>query len=107
MTSSEFQAEFDSRVRQGYRLIEISGYSVDDEARYAAIFENDLIDSKIQAYMKEHAIPGISIAITKQERLVFAKGYGYADTSTKERIHRRHRFRIASISKPITALLLS
>ena len=54
--------------------------------------------------MEKHRIPGLSIAITKSERLVFAKGYGFADDTSKEQVNPRHRFRIASISKPVTAI---
>ena len=39
MTSAEYQSEFDTRTGQGYRLTQISGYSVGDQDRYAAIFE--------------------------------------------------------------------
>jgi D-alanyl-D-alanine carboxypeptidase len=54
--------------------------------------------------MQQNAIPGLSIAIAKNERLVFAKGYGFADTSTKETVNPKSLFRVASISKPITAV---
>jgi len=66
----------------------------------------NFIDSKIKEYMKTHNIPGISIAITNEERLVFAKGYGYADQGKKEKVNPAHLFRIASISKPITAITI-
>jgi hypothetical protein len=39
MTSNAYQAEFDARVREGYRLRQVSGYAVGGQARYAAIFE--------------------------------------------------------------------
>ncbi len=40
---------------------------------------------------------------TIQERLVFARSYGYADYRTNEKASPTSRFRIASISKSITA----
>ena len=122
MTSAEYQSEFDTRTGQGYRLNkyyyqcyklkQIFGYSVSGKAYYAAIWESEapidsnlgLIDTNIQAYMEKHSIPGLSIAITKNERLVFAKGYGFADNTSKEQVNPSHRFRIASISKPVTAV---
>ena len=39
LTSAQFQQEFDSLTKQGYRLVEISGYSVGDKDTYAAIWE--------------------------------------------------------------------
>lgn len=39
MTSSQYQAKFDQYVDDGYRLVDVSGYSVGNRARYAAIWE--------------------------------------------------------------------
>jgi hypothetical protein len=39
MTAAEYQQEFDDLADQGYRLVEISGYEVDGQARFAAIWE--------------------------------------------------------------------
>ena len=114
MTSNEYQGEFTNNHYQGYRLKVISGYTKNNNDLYAAIFENpnmsgndlNLINNQIATYMTTNSIPGLSIAITKQERLVFAKGFGYADTSTNEKVHPNHRFRIASVSKPMTAIAI-
>lgn len=63
-------------------------------------------DATVQAFMKEHRVPGMSVAVTDQGRLVFARGYGYADLATGERVQPSSLFRIASISKPITAVAI-
>ncbi|NEZ41000.1 serine hydrolase [Paenibacillus alvei] len=39
LSSAQYQAEFNSLVSQGYRLIDINGYSVGGVDRYAAIWE--------------------------------------------------------------------
>jgi hypothetical protein len=39
MTSDEYQANFDSLTRQGFRLTSVSGYAINGVARYAAIWE--------------------------------------------------------------------
>lgn len=39
MTSDEYQANFDSLAQQGFRLTNVSGYAINGEARYAAIWE--------------------------------------------------------------------
>jgi CubicO group peptidase (beta-lactamase class C family) len=64
------------------------------------------IDQTITAFMKQYAVPGCSMAIAKDKRLVLVKTYGYADKSTGERVSPHHRFRIASVSKPITAITI-
>jgi CubicO group peptidase (beta-lactamase class C family) len=115
MTGAEYQGEFTNLRDQGYRLTWVNGYAVGGSTRYAAIWESDgmrdadlaLIDSRIAGYMSRYGIPGLSVAITKSERLVYAKGFGYADQSAKERMNPSHRLRIASISKPVTAVAVS
>jgi CubicO group peptidase (beta-lactamase class C family) len=54
-------------------------------------------------FMVAWGVPGASIAITKDGRLVYAKGFGEADSAVHEAVTIHHRFRIASVSKPITA----
>ena len=39
MTSEQYQQEFDKLVKDGYRLVQVSGYSVGGQGRYAAIWE--------------------------------------------------------------------
>ena len=54
--------------------------------------------------MERWAIPGGAIAVVKDGRLVLARGYGYADVDAKEVVAPDALFRIASVSKPITAV---
>ena len=65
-------------------------------------FEN--YDRSMAMFMEKHRLPGASIAVTNGGEVVFAKGYGYADVAVNEKVHRDSLFRIASISKPITAV---
>jgi D-alanyl-D-alanine carboxypeptidase len=65
------------------------------------------IDKVVSRYMAEYQIPGMSIAITRKGRLVYAKGFGLAKKeSGLEIVGVFHRFRIASVSKPITAVAI-
>ncbi|MEM9656991.1 MAG: serine hydrolase [Planctomycetota bacterium] len=61
-------------------------------------------DRSMSAFMREHRVPGASIAVTNGGKVVFARGYGYADVAEGEQVTPTSRFRIASISKPITAV---
>jgi CubicO group peptidase (beta-lactamase class C family) len=73
-----------------------------DEVRYlvAAVVIRPLVTN----FMNQHGVPGVSLAITYKGRLVFSKGYGFADTSTSDPVTTNHVFRIASLSKPISAV---
>ncbi|QDV42825.1 N-acyl-D-glutamate deacylase [Stieleria neptunia] len=64
------------------------------------------VDAVLQAFIGEHQIPGASLAITDSSRLVYARGFGYADVGQRERVTPESLFRIASISKPITAVAI-
>jgi CubicO group peptidase (beta-lactamase class C family) len=57
----------------------------------------------VDQFMTTHTVPGLSLAIAYKGRLVFRKGYGFADTSTQDPVTTNHLFRIASLSKSITA----
>jgi CubicO group peptidase (beta-lactamase class C family) len=47
--------------------------------------------------------PGMSVAIVRGGRTVFAQGYGYADVETARRVTANSVFQIASVSKTVTA----
>src|SRR5437660_2390222 len=58
----------------------------------------------IEDFMKERGTPGGALAVVKDRRLVYARGYGWADRDQKLAVTPESLFRIASISKPITAV---
>jgi len=64
----------------------------------------EAFDREVEAFMRQRKIPGGALAVVKEGRLVYAKGYGWADRKKKIRVQPASLFRIASISKPITAV---
>jgi CubicO group peptidase (beta-lactamase class C family) len=62
------------------------------------------VEKTINSFLRKWSIAGASVAIAKDGKLVFARGFGYADTSTRVEIQPFNKFRIASISKLITAV---
>ena len=64
------------------------------------------VDQTVKAFLKRWSIPGASVAIIDNDRLVYAKGYGYANKRTRKRVTPTHLFRIASLSKPITSVAI-
>lgn len=65
--------------------------------------EADTLRSIAEDFLREHAIEGMAIAYGREGHIAFESGYGFADAAGKEPVTPAHRFRIASISKPITA----
>lgn len=64
------------------------------------------VDNKVAAFMSTYNIPGASLAITKNGKLVYIKGYGKANTTTGELVTPAHRFRLASVSKTFTGVAI-
>lgn len=67
------------------------------------IKEMSSIDTEMETFLKRWQIKGASVAVAKKGKLVYAKGFGYTDLDTEERVEPYHLFRIASVSKLITA----
>ena len=61
-------------------------------------------DAVMERQLREYGIPGGSLAVAKDGRLVHARGYGLADVEAKAPVSADSLFRIASLSKPITAV---
>ena len=64
------------------------------------------IDSMVNRVMRSMRLAGASVAVVKDERLVYAKGFGFADKDAKEEVEPYHLFRIGSVSKLITAMTI-
>lgn len=65
--------------------------------------EAETIRSIAEDFLRQHGIEGMAIAYGRGGDIAFESGYGFADSAGKEPVTPAHRFRIASISKPITA----
>jgi CubicO group peptidase (beta-lactamase class C family) len=98
---------------QGYRPTFIDAYNNGTQTHYNATWVRNgglstsrlnTINTAVQNYIDTRGIPGLSLAIARQGRLVYARGFGYADTGTGEPAHPLHRWRIASVSKPVCAV---
>jgi CubicO group peptidase (beta-lactamase class C family) len=68
--------------------------------------EFEPLESAISAMMAKYKIRGASVAVAKDGQLVYAKGFGYADAEAAEEVEPRHLFRVASVSKLITAVTI-
>jgi CubicO group peptidase (beta-lactamase class C family) len=64
-------------------------------------------DDQVRAYMEQQGIPGGALAVVRRGRLVLARGYGYAALESKAPVQPTSLFRIASVSKPITGMVVA
>lgn len=64
------------------------------------------LDELMKSLIERHRLPGVALAVTHKGRLVHARGYGYADVEAREPATPQSLYRIASISKPVTAVAI-
>ena len=62
------------------------------------------VDSMVNRVMRNLRLTGATVAVVKNEKLVYAKGFGYADKENKIAVEPYHLFRIGSVSKLVTAI---
>lgn len=62
-------------------------------------FERDFCE-----FLRRWCVPGASVAVSRGGKLVYARGFGWADFENKQKVEPRSMFRIASISKSLTAV---
>lgn len=62
------------------------------------------MDKEIERFMQKWEIKGISLAVTRHDSLLYAKGYGWADRQAGVQMETSSIMRMASASKLVTAV---
>jgi CubicO group peptidase (beta-lactamase class C family) len=91
---SDLLAELSMEFPKEYNLLinEVSEYEGMEQA-----------ERTIRQFINKYKINGASVGIVKDGRLVYAKGFGYSNKEEGLEVQPFHQFRIASISKLVTA----
>lgn len=87
-----------------YRITAENGTTNDFGLELSVQVDLSTVEDAVKTFMNKYQVPGMSVAITKDERLVYAKGYGVADKDKGTPITNNSLFRIASVSKTITGI---
>lgn len=89
-------------------LMSIAGYGQNSPKEW----ENSPVDSIITnlkmfipEYLINHNVPGASIALINDNKIVWTEGFGVANTITRKPVKSNTLFEVASISKVVTAYL--
>ena len=61
------------------------------------------LDRKVRTYMQQWNLKGASMAIMRNDSLLYAKGYGWAEEAKGIEMEPSHILRMASVSKLVTA----
>ena len=65
------------------------------------------LDKYYQQAFQEWNIPGMAIAIVKDNKIIFEKGFGFADLEKKQKVDENTLFAIASNSKAFTSTAIA
>lgn len=63
-------------------------------------------DRLMARFMRANRVPGASLAVARDGKVVYARGYGFADVQRSVPVQPASLFRIASLSKPLTAIAI-
>ncbi|MCR9197273.1 MAG: beta-lactamase family protein [Planctomycetaceae bacterium] len=62
------------------------------------------LDTFFHEFLQEHHAAGLAVAIAKDGRLKYSRAFGYADVAARMPMQPDTQMRVASLSKPITAI---
>lgn len=67
--------------------------------------QEENVETKIDSIFSEfnNETPGVSVAVAKDKKIIYQKGFGMADLESKVKIEPKTNFRLASITKQFTA----
>ena len=100
---------------EGYRLVDFERYPTPQGQRYAGFWvENDSrfdysrksdIDDLIAQYRSDNNLPGISVAVIEDGKVIYRRGFGWADVEGGKVAHGETVYNAASVSKAIGGTL--
>lgn len=64
-------------------------------------------DSYVTEAMKNAEVPGLAIAVVKDDRIVFSRGYGVRKLGSQDKVDERTVFAVGSTTKAFTAALVA
>jgi CubicO group peptidase (beta-lactamase class C family) len=113
ISAAAYQHEVDHQ-KMSYRPVSVGAFTGDygggtnGSPRFSPVWERrdagPTIPPLVDAFMRNFGVPGLSLAVAEQGGLVYAQGFGVADRDSGEKVTTSSLFRIASLSKPITAV---
>jgi N-acyl-D-amino-acid deacylase len=64
-------------------------------------------DKMMIQFLKNHPhVPGAALAVARDGKIVYSRGFGFADGDHKHPVQPNSQFRIASVTKPLTAVAI-
>lgn len=65
-------------------------------------------DKQCARFLDKNSVPGFAISISYEDKIIYSKGFGYADISSRLAVNpKTSQFRIGSVTKSLVALTLA
>jgi CubicO group peptidase (beta-lactamase class C family) len=110
---SGYQTQVDIDRFQGYQPLYVQGFTSGSTARFNTIWVSPFSDkdftaikTSLEGAVKSTPVAGLSIAIAKNGKLLFAAGFGMADKENNVAMNVNHLLRIGSITKTTTSVAI-
>ena len=84
--------------------LSLAGCATPREPARATPAQAQAIDAAIEDGMRRDGTVGMAVGVIAGDRVVYLKGYGYADREKRTPVATRTMFRWASVSKPVAAI---
>ena len=90
----------------------LNGCSKDEIAEDQEESKNEIqtdipqVDNAVNDFMSTYSVPGVAVAIAKNDKLIYVKSYGLAEKTGNKAVTDKSLFRVASISKTITSVAI-
>jgi CubicO group peptidase (beta-lactamase class C family) len=91
-------------AQPGLESISSTIKQVENSLNPSLIFGDSLPNASLEQRMKETNIKGLSIAVIRNYKIEWAKGYGWADMAENRMVNTETRFQAASISKSLNSM---
>jgi CubicO group peptidase (beta-lactamase class C family) len=93
--------------RQFFILLLLFSAAISEAQEKIPSFIKDSLDVYIERSMQINQIPGVSVAIIKDGKIILLKGYGVTELGRQEKVDENTLFMIGSNTKAFTATALS
>ena len=109
IAAADYQHDFNDQVAHGFRLVDVSVSGLGGNSFFASVWEQsdvlnaDPVSSKVLPFMQKWGISGMALSVARAGNIIASRYYGYANEITRELVMSSTRFRIASVTKPITS----
>ncbi|MBA4411351.1 MAG: serine hydrolase domain-containing protein [Bacteroidota bacterium] len=67
---------------------------------------SNFIEKEANGFLQQWNLAGMTMSIVKDGKLVYAQGFGYSDIEARQQVSPGNLFRVASVSKLITAVAI-